>query len=396
MKRIYLLNLLVLGLLALSNCKITNLREAEDQIEKKFLDAVQNKKTIKNASILIHSDKLALHVSKSYGKVNDGKTEVPAIPIQPFHTASIGKMFTSVLILQDIEKGKYERTTPIFQILGKNFLSGLFVREGKDYSEEVTIEQLLNHTSGIADYFESTGEEKSSQAAVIHEITKNPNQFWTPNDLVTYTRVNQKAVGKPGEKFSYSDTGYILLGLILETIHRKKFEDLLSERIFFPLQMNSTYMHLRSKPKLQNSLALSHMFLGDTEVTQFKSVSADWSGGGLISTTEDLLLFQKALVSGKLVSSKTYESMKGEYQFMDGIYYGLGLMTVRFGDMLFLMAGTPELHGHSGLLSTLTFYAPAYDAHIIANFGSTEDVSASFEMMFHLMRILKEVNELKR
>ena len=80
---------------------------------------------------------------------------------------------------------------------------------------------------------------------------------------------------------------------------------------------------------------------------------------------------------------------------MDGIYYGLGLMTVRFGDMSFLMPKTPDLHGHSGLLSTLLFYSPDYDSYVIANLGSTEDVGDSFEMMFWIMQYLKEIKKIK-
>ncbi|TGL57303.1 class A beta-lactamase-related serine hydrolase [Leptospira ognonensis] len=378
------------------HCQITDKKEAESEIEKKFLSAVTNQDNIKNASLLVHSDKLQLHVSRSFGTVFDGKTEIPAVPIQPFHTASIGKMFTSVLILKEIEKGKLSFDTKIINILGQEFLKGLFVFEGTDHADKVTIKQLLNHTSGMADYFESTDETNKNAKAVIGEISKNPNQFWKPNDLVEFTRKYQKAIGKPGETFAYSDTGYVLLGLILEKLNKQTLEDQLKVKIFAPLQMNSTYMHLRSQPISENQLPLSHMFLGEQDVTNFKSISADWAGGGLVSTTEDLLKFQKALVSGRLISSKMYEEMKGTYPFHDGIFYGLGLMTVDYGEMLFLMKGTPLLYGHSGLLSTLCFYAPEYDTHIIANFGSTDHIDDAFEMMFHLMRILKDVNTLKQ
>ena len=114
------------------------------------------------------------------------------------------------------------------------------------------------------------------------------------------------------------------------------------------------------------------------------------------STTEDLLLFHQALIEGKLIQKKTYLSLAGNHKFMDGIYYGQGLMTVRFGDMSFLMPGTPDLHGHSGLLSTLLFYSPDYDSHIIVNLGSTEDVGDSFELMFWIMQDLKQMYSLKK
>ena len=160
--------------------------------------------------------------------------------------------------------------------------------------------------------------------------------------------------------------------------------------------MKKTYMYLRSEPIEKNKLPISTMMLRDKNVTGFKSISADWAGGGLISTTEDLLLFHQALIGGKLIQKKTYLSLAGNHKFMDGIYYGQGLMTVRFGDMSSLMPTTPDLFGHSGLLSTLLFYSPEYDTHIIMNLGSTEDVGDSFELMFWIMQDLKQMYNLKK
>ncbi len=376
-----------------ASCQKIDRNTLDSAIEEKFLDAAKGKKNIQSANLLIHSDKLKLHITKSYGTfVRDGKSILTTTD-QPFHVASVGKMFTSALVFLAIEKNKITLETPIITILNREYLKGLYEMNGMDYSEKVTIRQLLNHTSGVADYFESTDSKKEPTKTVLEEISKDPSRFWTPDDLIEFTRTNQKAVGKPGEKFLYSDTGYVLLGKILEKIYQKNFETILAEQILIPLHMDSTYMHLRSLPKNPKQLELSPMFLENEDVTGYKSISADWAGGGIVSTTEDLLLFQKALVTGKLVSLSNYQKMVGTYRFMDGIEYGLGLMTVRYGDMLFLMAGTPELYGHSGLLSTLCFYTPEYDAYIIANFGSTKAVDSAFEMMFHLMRILKDIQD---
>lgn len=105
--------------------------------------------------------------------------------------------------------------------------------------------------------------------------------------------------------------------------------------------MKNSYMYLRSEPSDKSKLPISTMMLGNTDVTNFKSISADWAGGGIISTTEDLFLFQDAFIKGKLVSNNTYLSMIGKNKFMDGIYYGYGLMTVRFKDMSFLFHKLP-------------------------------------------------------
>ncbi len=373
------------------NCSIASVKEGETKIVERFQKTFKNSKYSKTATLLVHSDRLKIHVKSSAGILEDQKSQVT--PNQPFHTASIGKIFTSVLIHQFIESGKLSLNDSVQKILGADVLKNLFVYEGIDHSEKVTISHLLTHTSGVDDYFDSVDKKNKS---VIDEIITNPDKFWTPIDLVNFTRTNQRAIAPPGAKFHYSDTGYILLGLIIEKITAKKLEVVLQEKIFTPLVMKNTYMYLRSEPSDKIKLPVSTMMLRDKNVTGFKSLSADWAGGGLISTTEDLLLFHQALIEGKLIQKKTYLSLAGNHKFMNGIYYGQGLMTVRFGDMSFLMPGTPDLHGHSGLLSTLLFYSPDYDSHIIVNLGSTEDVGDSFELMFWIMQDLKQMYSLKK
>lgn len=375
----------------LIHCNITSVKEGEAKIVERFEKTFKSSKYSKAATLLVHSDSIKIHLKSSAGFLEDQKSKV--IPDQPFHTASIGKLFTSVLIHQLIESGKLSLNDSVQKILGTDILKNLFVYEGTDYSEKVTISHLLAHTSGVDDYFDSVDKKNKS---VIDEITTNPDKFWTPIDLVNFTRTNQKAIAPPGAKFHYSDTGYILLGMVIEKITTKKLEVVLQEKIFTPLAMKNTYMYLRNEPSDKMKLPVSTMMLRDKNVTGFKSLSADWAGGGLISTTEDLLLFHKALINGKLITKTTYLSLVGKNKFMDGIYYGQGLMTVRFGDMSFLMPNTPDLHGHSGLLSTLLFYSPDYDSHIIINLGSTEDVGDSFELMFWIMQDLKQMYNLKK
>jgi len=297
-------------------------------------------------------------------------------------------MFTGVLIFQLIQAGKFTLQDKVHKYLSKEILDGLFVYNGKDYSEEVTIEQLLSHTSGIADY------EKKEANSLMLTLLKEPEHFWTPLEILEYTRKNQKAVGKPNEKFYYSDTGYILLGLLIEKITGKSFEENLSNQIFKPLGISNTYLHLRSLPESKTNLEISKIIFLKQDVTNYKSLSLDWAGGGAISNLEDLLKFSQALVEGKLIPKEIYESMKGNNKFHEGIYYGKGLMKVVLGDIFFLMKGTPELYGHSGILATQVFYCPEYDLHIILNLSSNEALEDSFKLLFFILKDIKEIQTL--
>ncbi len=387
-KRNFSLSLILLFSFCSIQTKEDGIKKIEDQFQKTFKEMNYSK----SANLFIHSEKLKINLQKSLGFI-DSENKIPAKLDQAFHTASIGKIFTASLIFKLIEEKKLNLNDKINKYLDEKTLKDLFVFENKDYFNEVSVDHLLTHKSGINDYLESSGNNPNS---MLNKIISEPDTFWTPEKILDYTRKNLKAVSRPNEKFFYSDTGYILLGLILEKIEKKSFEEILKIRILKPFGLNETYMYFRSEPISKKPNQVSKMFLGEKDVTGFKSISMDWAGGGLISTTEDLFRFQKALVEGKIISKENLKSMEGSEHFHAMIYYGKGLMSLKFNEISFLIPKLPVLIGHSGLLSTLMFYIPEYDTHIIANFGSTGDVEKSFEMLVWITLTLKEIDSLKK
>ncbi|MGM0385079.1 MAG: serine hydrolase domain-containing protein, partial [Actinomycetota bacterium] len=163
----------------------------------------------------------------------------------PFHGASIGKAATAVLVMQLVDDGVISLGSHATDLLPAGTLDGLYVVDGVDRASEVTVEQLLTHTSGVGDYFEGR---TTAGPRVTELIIREPDRFWEPADLLEFTRTRQRPVGRPGERFSYSDTGYILLGLLLEHVTGRAFHDLLHERIFRPLGMADSYLMFRSEP----------------------------------------------------------------------------------------------------------------------------------------------------
>ena len=107
------------------NCSIASVKEGETKIVERFQKTFKNSKYSKTATLLVHSDRLKIHVKSSAGILEDQKSQVT--PNQPFHTASIGKIFTSVLIHQFIESGKLSLNDSVQKILGADVLKNLFV-----------------------------------------------------------------------------------------------------------------------------------------------------------------------------------------------------------------------------------------------------------------------------
>lgn len=315
---------------------------------------------------------------------------------QPFHVASIGKLFTATIILQMAEEGKMNLDDPIADHIQAEILEGLFIFECADHSSKVTFRHLLAHTSGVADYFGDpvigNGTSKDNDLTMQQSLITEKDRFWLPEELVAFSKDNQLAVGKPGESYHYSDTGYVLLGLLIETIEGKSFEAVIHDRIFNPVGMKHSYMALRSQPESAGMKPLADLWLLGEELGESRSLSADWAGGGVISTLEDLRLFSQALNGGQLISSESQEVLfSNENKFQPGIYTGTGGMSLRFKEF-FPLLELPEARGHIGILSTHLFYDKETDTHIVMNFGSDAKMVDSFKALIEVMLTLRRIN----
>lgn len=338
--------------------------------------------------VLVKADAKGIDEEFAYGVANNNADKILK-PNQPFHVASIGKTFTATLVAMLQEEGKIKFSDPVSQYLDNKQLEGLFVFKGVDYQKDVTIEQLMAHTSGIADYF---ADPTLDGPTIADLIISEPNKLWMPQELIDFTRNQMKAVGKPGDIYHYSDSGYVLLGLLIEKIENKTFDQVLKDRIFIPLMMEDSYMALRSKPINLNETPIADIWFKGVEVSKFNSLTVDWTGGGIISTPEDLLKFQTALQAGKLINPdtlKTLFTMRNKFQ--SGIYYGLGTMEIKFEEFFPLLRGMPRVVGHIGVLSTHMFYDRETGTQVIMNFGSDTKMVDSFKALIEVINTLKRI-----
>lgn len=353
-----------------------------DKLDRYFWRLAGSSSRPANFQVLVRSDKLNLDYAFATNSVH-----------QPFHIASVGKVFTTVLLAMLEEQGLLTFEDPIGRYLPSSALSGLFEFGGRDYQSEVTIGQLVGHTSGVNDYFEG----KVRQGAPFMKILLDqPDTYWTPTDLVAFTRDRQTAVGSPGQRFYYSDTGYILLGLLIEAVTGKPFHDNLHDSIFRPLGMADSYLMFYSKPDNPEAAAIEEIWVNGKEISAFTSLSCDWAGGGIVSTTSDLITFHRALREGRLISSQRLRELEApRHKFRSGIHYGLGMMEIRFEGFFFLLRGLPRLSGHIGVLSTYMFYDPVHDAYITMNMASTRHMPRGFKAIIQIVQAMRALEHQK-
>lgn len=276
-----------------------------------------------------------------------------SLETQVYHAASVGKMFTAVAIARLIEAKKINWDTPITYILQEQHLKNLFIWKGQELSSQVTVQMLLEHTSGLSDYFTDWGR---SGKRVMDLILEDPDHLWTPQELLNFSREDQGLRAPPGKSFHYSDTNYLLLGFILEAIHKIPFHEVLRQEVFKLANMQDAYMPLREVPPSCN-LKLRPTWLNGVELSQKRALSADWAGGGVALSAQDLINFFEALKTEKLIKSETLNYLLTfRHRFMFGIGYGLGFMELRPGEFSPLLKSLPKMVGHMGILAIQSFW----------------------------------------
>lgn len=346
-------------------------------------EKVKKNKKLRNAYLLIHSERNKLHFNIAAGHA-DG---TPAHKEQPYHIASIGKLFTAVILAILEEKEIISYHNRIADYLPDDLLAGLHLYKGRDYTYDIQIRHLLNHSSGIADYF--TDKPRGGKP-MLDLILENPTRTWTPQETIEWTKKNLSSRFPPGEGFHYSDTGYHLLGLLIEKVTSKKFHQVLHDLIFKPLDMKYSYLTGYSQPATASQYPAAGLYVNQVNVIDYPSLSIDYAGGGIVSTSEDLLKFMKALVNHELVSSDAFEKMKDWGKFYLGIDYGYGLMNVRTHSLPFLMSKKYNIWGNAGAIGSFMFYNAAMDVYIIGNFNLLNYVRQSFVFLLNVLRKLSK------
>ena len=305
---------------------------------------------------------------------------------QSFHSASVGKVFCATCVMMAVEARMATLSTPLAEILDPATLEGLFVFNGVDYKHEVTLEHLLSHTSGVNDYFEG---KTVKGPRFLDRIFKHPDHPFTPSELVAFTRENQKAVGRPGQTFQYSDTGYVLLGFALETLYQRPYAEILKEKIYTPLGLENTALSFHDAAFDQRKLA--PLYFKGRDMSQTKALSCDYSGGGLQTTTRDLARFLHGLFGGELITEPSLSAMMVPRHRFHGIMrYGLGMIEVRLHRVMPWKLGYPPLYGGLGSPSVHAFYDPEHKDAYIINLSDASKMRKSFMILSKLMGVMKK------
>jgi CubicO group peptidase (beta-lactamase class C family) len=252
------------------------------------------------------------------------------VPLQPDHLMRIGsvtKQIAAAALLKQIDEGKARLDDPLSKFL-------------PDYpnGSQITLLQLLNHTSGVKSY---TG---------ISGYMHNPiRRDLTTAELVKEFK-DQPADFAPGEKWAYNNSGYVLLGAVVEAISGKSWHQSIDDLLLRPAQITS--VHYQAGDKLFKGMAQGYTLNGQREVAPagLLSMTQPHAAGALIANTEGLWRWNQALHGGKLLSKASYERMITPEGAAKPHHYGFGIGTGTLRDQTLLSHGG-GIHGFGSLLS---------------------------------------------
>ena len=313
---------------------------------------------------------------------SDRDMKTPMKPTDRMLAGSVGKTFAAATALQLVKEGKIGLDDKIEKYLGSEpWFSRL------PNARDITVRQLMNHTSGLVRY--------EFKEQFTKDLTANPEKSWKPAELVAYL-LDEKAPFEAGKGWDYSDTNYIMLGMIIEKVTGRKFYDEANRRLLKPLKLTGTIP--QDGPRLnglvQGYAGANNPFGGkDAMIENGKFVinpQFEWTGGGYASTAQDLARWAKMIYEGKAFSADLLP------QVVEGVpapvlgretRYGLGVIIRK------TQAGVS--YGHSGFFPgymTDMMYFPEHKVAVAVQVNT----SVGRNLGKPLSRVLVEMMEVIR
>lgn len=337
-------------------------------IEKVFNNANKSK-SVHESVLLVENSKGDFSESYGYGGKNISS---------PLYLASVTKLFTTacILILQEQKKLSFDNY--LKEYFSEEELKGLHNYKGKEYSDKLTISDLLFQISGLPDWFE---EGNSKMMAVkedfeitfkeILEKTKSLNSHFAPHTT---------------KKAYYSDINFDLLSEIIERVTQTPLEKIFQDYIFNPLGLTQTYLPISKNDFIPN------IYYKNESLHRPNFTMCCRGNGGCITTAKELMIFLKAFFNGSLFPQSTFQELSVYRKLqmtMGPIYYGGGYMQISMKSINTLFIGNGELIGHSGTTGSFAFYYPNKDLYFVGDLNQIANPGLAIMLVMKLAMKLK-------
>lgn len=288
--------------------------------------------------------------------------------------ASITKIYTAAVIIKLIEEGLLSFDDTVEKFFTKDYLSGLHVYKGKEHTFDITIWQLLSHTTGLPDLYT---ERDSSGKSLFDEICESDKELTFDEELQRTKGMKPHFINGTKGKAFYADINFDLLGEIAKIITQKEFDDIYGQFIIKPLELGHTFL-------CRKTSAFAPVYLNEKPLDRPLIVASAGASGGIVSTAQDTMKFLKSFYTGKLFN-ESYLSMLYQWNRIQWypMEYGIGMMRCKMSRFMSPFLPAPEIIGHSGSFGTFAFYCPSKNLFIT---GTINQIKKNhFQLIYTLL-----------
>lgn len=302
---------------------------------------------------------------------------------RPHFIASITKLYTSAVIMQLRHAGEFTLDTRAAELLGRDVMLGLNVRDGHDHGPAITVRELLSNTSGIPDYFE----QKRPDGGTLRADMMRADFTSTVDDGLAAARAmpSRFAPSEPG-RAQYSDTNFLLLGKVIETVTAGSYDHAIRTRIIEPLGLTGTWLFTPDTRARFGEVA--PMLHGRTALHVPNAMASAGPEGGVVSTPGDGLRFLRAFLGGELFPAAYLEEMTARWNSVfppSPLSYGIGIMRFALPRWSSPLAPPPPMIGHSGASGSVLYCEPRRDLYICGTVNQFRNRSVPYRLMTRLL-----------
>lgn len=334
MKNAKRLAMFVLFVGAIVSSNFSSAQKLESTIDKLLSENYSGDKP--GATALVYKDGKVIY-RNAVGMANL-ELEVVMKPENVIEIGSITKQFTSVAVLMLVEQGKLSVDDEITK----------FMPDYPTNGKKITVHNLLNHTSGIKSY------------TSMQSFMSLARQDMSPTELIGHFK-NEPMDFDPGEEWSYNNSGYIILGHIIEVVSKKSYAEFIEDNIFIPLGMKSSYYGSMTELIPNRATGYSPIENGWRNAN-YLSLTLPYAAGSIMSTVDDMLLWHKAIHGNTLITSESKSKAFTNTKLNNGDPTNYG-----YGWMMREINGAASIEHGGGIFGYTTsgIYVPSENLYVI-------------------------------